>query len=510
MKARTLEYWKTRALERESAVQAGSSRTVNIVNRAYDSAIENIEKEIKSALRQYGISEFGVDWSKMLTAESRQAELDKIKEALKQKATPYQARITRLEALEDIIKKECEKLAKIELNTTTARYIESINESYYHALFDMQKGLGVGFNVTQLPNRVVNTLIASNWSGKTFSRRIWGNNKKLIDRLQSEILGGILSGESIAQTRNKIMKINASGKFVAERLVRTETNYFYNQGELLSYNEAGIEKYRYLAILDLTTSLFCRVLDGYVGFVDDAEVGNNYPPMHVFCRSTTIAWFGAEALEGIERRARDPVTGKLYTVPADMKYLDWYDKFVEGNPEAMAAEKAVKNKAADERQFAKYHSVFGNEVGKTVDEFQKMKYNDSERWERVKDSKQDTFNKRDYRKEFNSMFGDKEVRLWYIEKNKNIPNLIDKTKPLKEQARQAFDLRNENMINARLMMSDREEAKRLNNDEPIKTFEEMLKHKKETYGLIGDAAYRDIIGSSRTTRKSVNLNLGIE
>ncbi len=45
------------------------------------------------------------------------------------------------------------------------------------------------------------------------------------------------------------------------RVIRTEKNYFYNQGELLAYKEAGIAKYEYLATLDSRTSTVCQDVD---------------------------------------------------------------------------------------------------------------------------------------------------------------------------------------------------------------------------------------------------------
>ena len=55
--------------------------------------------------------------------------------------------------------------------------------------------------------------------------------------------------------------------------------------------------------------------------------------MHPFCRSITVP---DTASRNGTRWARDPVTGKSITVPADMTYQQWYDKYVK-------AEKALKN-----------------------------------------------------------------------------------------------------------------------------------------------------------------------
>lgn len=54
----------------------------------------------------------------------------------------------------------------------------------------------------------------------------------------------------------------------------------------------------------------------------NAKPGTNYPPMHPFCRSTTIADFGDGELAGLERRARDK-DGNTVKVPANMTYEQW-------------------------------------------------------------------------------------------------------------------------------------------------------------------------------------------
>ena len=96
------------------------------------------------------------------------------------------------------------------------------------------------------------------------------------------------------------------------------------------------------------------------------------------------------------------------------------------------------------------------------------------------------------------------------EHNIKIPDLIDQTKTLEHQARQAFELRKENIKTARSMMLDRKEAEHLTLHEPVGTFEDLVKYKKEKYGLTGDKLFLDIIRSSQTTRKSINKSLGLE
>ena len=53
---------------------------------------------------------------------------------------------------------------------------------------------------------------------------------------------------------------------------------------------------------------------------------------------------------------------------------------------------------------------------------------------------------------------DVDVRKWYIEQDKSILGQIDTTKPLKEQAKQACELRNKYKVQARELMANQEKG----------------------------------------------------
>ncbi len=120
-------------------------------------------------------------------------------------------------------------------------------------------------------------------------------------------------------------------RFITSRLVRTEVNYFSNQGTLEGLKAAGFTKYRFIATLDLRTSEICRKLDLKVFNIDDAEIGVNLPPLHPFCRSVIVPAYENENRAVRTRWARNPITGKGTKVPADMSYDEWYKKYVLGN-----------------------------------------------------------------------------------------------------------------------------------------------------------------------------------
>lgn len=95
-----------------------------------------------------------------------------------------------------------------------------------------------------------------------------------------------------------------------------------NIAEIESYKEADIEKYAFLATLDSKTCPICGNLDGKIFCVKDAKIGLNLPPMHKDCRCTTIAYMG-DGEELINRRARDPETGKTYVLDKNINYSNW-------------------------------------------------------------------------------------------------------------------------------------------------------------------------------------------
>ena len=117
----------------------------------------------------------------------------------------------------------------------------------------------------------------------------------------------------------------------AQRLIRTEINYISNKGSLQAYKDTGIvEKYRYLATLDSRTSDICRELDGKVFEIKEAKVGVNLPPLHPYCRSTTVPHFDDDDIgELIEDRiARDDDgEGRSVRLGENLKFFDWVDKY---------------------------------------------------------------------------------------------------------------------------------------------------------------------------------------
>ncbi len=102
------------------------------------------------------------------------------------------------------------------------------------------------------------------------------------------------------------------------------------------------------------------------------------------------------------------------------------------------------------------------------------------------------------------------ARKWYIEHDKTIPDLIDKSLPIEQQARQACELRNQFRTQARDLMRDQIAREQLDITDPNKSFDELIFDKMERKGLTRDEAVMDILKTSTKTRKTVNKKFGLE
>lgn len=102
-----------------------------------------------------------------------------------------------------------------------------------------------------------------------------------------------------------------------------------------------------------------------------------------------------------------------------------------------------------------------------------------------------------------------EVRKKYIDSVSKIKAGIDKSLPIEEQAKQAFEARNRLRAEARKMMADEETRKKLDVEKPNKTFEELVRSKMERKGMTREEAIQDVYDTATKTNSDVNKELGL-
>ena len=342
-------YWAARAVRRMHEYQKQADKTADDIAQVYIKTTNYINNEIRKIFNAFqldnGLSE--AEARRILNHLPDSETLNSIRSVISGIADPahrqellsllnapaYAHRIQRLEQLQADIDRQAEQLGSFEQSVTQQRYVELADEAYNRTIFDLQKGTGIGFSFSRMPRSRIEEVLRNNWSGKLFSERIWGRSEEINRRLKEELLTGFMTGRSYRKTAQAIEECMEVGAMEARRLVRTESTYVANMAEAESYKECGIERYKFVATLDMRTSAVCQALDGQTFPVSEGMPGTNMPPMHPWCRSTTIAVIDDAVTEGWTRIARDPETGKTYRVPADMTYAEWKDKYVDKSAE---------------------------------------------------------------------------------------------------------------------------------------------------------------------------------
>lgn len=347
-------------------------------DKVYQEAKIYLDKEINKIFdkfqRDYGLSQ--VDARQVLKNMKDKKDLNELRKVLEARpndpniqrlladldSPAYSFRMKRLERLSDDLDRMRESIYHSEKTGSDAFYSDLMKDSYYKATFDLHQQTGLAYGFSGLPESEIKHLQSFSWvgDGSTYSTDIWKNTEKLTSSIKDELLMSLMTGRDTRETAQAIAERFNVGQNDARRLVRTESAFFHNQMELLSYEEADIEKYIFVAVLDKRTSRICQEHDNQVYDRDKAVPGVNCPPMHPWCRSTTVAYDEDADYSKLKRRARNPETGKTELVPADMTYKEWYSKYVDEKG------KSVKRKAFDKTiKNGTIVSVSGTTIGHT-------------------------------------------------------------------------------------------------------------------------------------------------
>lgn len=278
------------------------------------------------------------------------------------KKPAIKAKVNQIKQLTEKIKTTCKAIIEKTTKFTGDCLNELIPYAYYHSAYDEQHSVGIGKFLLLLTKEQIDEIRLTNWSGIKYPDRIKNNGLHLSDVLIAEVLTGFFTKKNQVRMA-EIMAQRMSEAFNRSyTLLRTEACFVTNQAELQSYVDNGIEKYRYVAVLDMRTSKMCRELDGQVFDVDKAIIGINFPPLHPHCRSITRPVIDGEDLSEQGRNAIDPETGDAMTVPADMTYNDWYEKYVDKSN----VSDIIKNISLDDIKSAISGGKIQDEVAKTI------------------------------------------------------------------------------------------------------------------------------------------------
>ena len=155
---------------------------------------------------------------------------------------------------------------------------EGLKEIYKR--FNKEASIDLGASFNTINENLIREAIKTNWSGLSFSERIWEHRRRLAFTIKGELTKGLTRGDSL-QDMSRIIADKLNNSYSnALRLVRTESCFIMNEATINNYKENDIKEYQIMAFLDNKTSKICRDMDGEVVNVKDAIAGKNMPPFH--------------------------------------------------------------------------------------------------------------------------------------------------------------------------------------------------------------------------------------
>ena len=251
--------WIERAKQRVLNNAEITDQSVKEIMFLFDEAAWTLETEINSMFQKYA-TENGLtnaEASKLLTGSEYSRWKKGIEEYLKEaegdsktllelNTLAMKSRISRKEQMLATVYQTMITLSRDTETKITDLLGDMFKTNYYRGCYDVQSILGVGFNVSKVDVKMLQRILKHPWSGKNYSQALWENTDKLATLAKRELTMGFMNGSSVQKMAKEINDVMGKGRYAAERLVRTESSYFSNQGELASYREMGIQEYTFL------------------------------------------------------------------------------------------------------------------------------------------------------------------------------------------------------------------------------------------------------------------------
>lgn len=308
MKNKNKEYWEKRQLAREELSFNKGTEAYKEYVKILSESKKGIENKIAQLYAKYQqeVTKLGIDKiqaNKLLRGTEYKewrydigkyvAEIEKLKKSnpvefrkmsVELETLAYRSRISRLDSLKAGVDYELIQAGEKIKGKVTDTLADVYEDTYTSFVEDLNFKKGV------ISSSTIKMALEQEWSGDNYSSRIWSNIDNLAKAIKNEVIVGLNRGINYRTMSQNIAKKFDTSYKNAERLVRTETAHIQNQATLMGYKDSGVVKYEFLAVLDSRTSHTCASLNGEVFKTENAMEGENYPPMHPRCRSTTVPY----------------------------------------------------------------------------------------------------------------------------------------------------------------------------------------------------------------------------
>ena len=219
--------------------------------------------------------------------------------------------INRLEAMKLDCRQQIEKALANGQENLYDVLSDIYRDTFYHSCYEVQRGIGIGFDVSKLDDNAVQSLLNKPWSadGDNFSKKLWGNKTKLINNLDQELNRVFLTGESPKRAIQNIKDAMNSSLFQAKRLVLTEQAYFTSEAQRKCFNSLDVEEFEVVSGADMKVCDKCAEHDKRHYPMSDYAIGITAPPFHPFVGASLLPTL-TMSLQWVQRELLRVVTLK--------------------------------------------------------------------------------------------------------------------------------------------------------------------------------------------------------
>lgn len=235
--------------------------------------------------------------------------------------------------------------------------------------------LGTDFKLTQLSDDALEKIINAKVEDKLWSDRLYDNKNDICNVLQKEVERFLKGETNVNQIEEKIKDKYDTNAHETKRLVQDNICRVQEGANDVWQQEHNIKYVMYMATLDGKVCANCAQYDGKPFELDKKPV---QIPQHPFCRCCYVSLTDKD---WHPKMRLDNETKKNVNWQS---YEEWKKNYIDNNPERLTNHKMIKNKSSDNKLYEKYKTILGNEIPKTLDDFQRLKYNNSNRWDELK------------------------------------------------------------------------------------------------------------------------------
>ncbi len=289
-----MSYWSKRQEKLNRALEKDEEALKKRLAKMYQEEARRIERQIAAYYEMYGEDNV-IAYRKLLeklSPEDKRLLIEQMDEFAKKypeykDLLPIRESIYKLDRLEGL--QWSVKLQQLQIGAKEQELIrDHLINAAYRGANAAAEAMGFGSAFYSMNRNIMERFVGVPWAdGKSFSDRIWENKEKLTNYLNRDLAQGFARGDSYANlTKNIKERLQNVSKKDAYRLVYTEGTYVMAESSIMPFEE-DFEYYKLSTVGDNKVCSICReVEDGEPIPIEKRVPGENFPPMHPWCRCT--------------------------------------------------------------------------------------------------------------------------------------------------------------------------------------------------------------------------------